>query len=277
METIPQALEEEIKAMDTDQPLQAGDLVKKYYKKQIHLSYVLFGVGILIIFLNLYLGVFVIFLGIFMWWLVHASIEGKINRELVTRIAALLHYEYKDSDDPSTLSGKVFQIGEQKSMTNVMGGMCDSFPLRLFTYSFTVKEHIMENGKYRDRIHPFTYSFFEIEFSSDLPSMAVVSETIDRKYLLPAIALEEEAKLEGNFNDSFYTYVEKDRQMEIRQILTPDIMAQLMDTMPTYSFFTSGKKLYVCMNTLGSKDDYVGANEKVKYLVSKWSPQLTRM
>ncbi len=277
METTSQGLEEEIKAMDTDQPLQAKDLVKKYYKKQIYLSYVLFIVGAVSLFPIPPLGFFIILIaGLMRWWL-HSTVAAKINHEFLLRIAAALHYEYKGHGDPSTLSGKIFQIGEQQSMTDVLVGVCENFPLRLFTYRFTIREKVVEDGKRRDRMHPFVYSFFEIEFPSDLPSVAIVSKNIDRNHILSALALEETVRLEGSFNDSFYTYVEKGKQMEIRQILTPDVMVHLMDTTLTYSFFFSGKKLYICMSPLKSKDEYLQADEKMKYFVSKWSPQLIRM
>lgn len=214
-------------------------------------------------------------------WFLYKRNE-KIRGQLMQSLAEELHYTYSKTGDANSLSGSVFRLGESRKMQNVFSGTFEGCHVRIFDYKFKITSG-------RTTSH-YGFTFFEIAIDSKFPTILISSkqEAFTSIYQIEndVFGGSEEVDLEGNFTDFFSVKVTPDRQMEVRQILTPDLMVYLMDTAPSFSFIFSNGRVYIeCQNFFAGGDALpTFSTEKLKqdiktcqYLISKWLPTLTKM
>lgn len=213
-------------------------------------------------------------------WLVYR--RKKENERLMQECAVELQYAYTPTGDVNTLAGQVFRMGNGNTMSNVFSGSYEGYPIRIFDYKFRLR--------YGKSSSPYSFTFFEIQASSKFPTMLISSKEEAFTSLLQLeteiLPNNEVVDLEGNFSDYFSVLTEPDRQMEIRQILAPDMMVYLMDTVPSFSFIFSGDRLYICCkndyskmdhSSTFSKEEFIKNLTMCQYLASKWLPVLAKM
>lgn len=210
--------------------------------------------------------------------------QKKANERLMQECATELQYLYEPKGDPVTLVDSLYKLEDvsRQKIKNIFSGFYAGYPIRTFDYNFWFT--------YGKTTSQYSLSFFEIQIGMKFPTMLITSKedsfTSLRDLQSEIIKNNEVVDLEGNFSDYFSVLIEPDKQMEIRQILTPDMMVYLIDTIPSFSFLFTQGRLLICYknnyskiskNSVFSKEMFTKNIATCQYLVSKWLPALIEM
>lgn len=200
--------------------------------------------------------------------------RGKDTENMVA-VSREMGFAFSPVGDISTLHERLLVLGqepEKSRITNVFSGTLEGYPTRIFDFYYVWLKKAA-----------YTATLLEITNSRKCPKMLIVSkkddfgDTFTPSSIFPCVVV----KLEGNFSDYFSLFVESGAEDEIRQILTPDLMVVLIDTMSDLSFMFFDDKLYVVLTNNSEhgflKDDFVNQMNKAKFVMTKWSPTLMRM
>ncbi len=99
----------------------------------------------------------------------------------------------------------------------------------------------------------------------------LVKASISRKWL-------EAASLEGDFPDYFHLYVSPDKQVAVRQVFTPDVVAQFADFCRAYDFEIFADCLYIAQsNGAHDKNDETTLATDVENFLTKNTETLHRL
>lgn len=167
-------------------------------------------------------------------------IFNKMRGYLMKQFAKNLGYEYTPKGEISSVSGSLFEIGHSKSITHVISGHDEEHNMRIFLYSFTVGY-----GKYS---RTYNYTVFENTFSGNMPHISLRPKTgffnSDNFVSLDFENLRS-IHLEGDFDKYFFLSVEKEFEIEVYQIFSPNFMQKLIDTSQKFAFEFYKNKLYI--------------------------------
>ncbi len=203
------------------------------------------------------------------------KVRGKKANDDRLAVATEVGLTYVSTGDVSSLH-ELFQsiaVERKKStLSNIYLGNLSGYPARIFDFDYIW----MKEARYSE-------TFLEVTVSGNIPKMLILSKndefvgTIDPRSIFPA-GLD---TLEGDFSKYFTVYTEPGAGMEVRQILTPDVMASLIDDMTDVSFLIFDDKVYVTLaNRVESdflKEDFLVQLHKASLIVTKWIPTLSRM
>lgn len=169
-----------------------------------------------------------------------AFIHQKIRHIFMKQVADKLGYEYSSIGSLYTMKGKLFDIGHSGNVQDIISGKYLNFPLKIFNYYFTVG--------YGKSSRTYGYTVFEIQFNTDLPEIVLLTKdflsflNID---ILPLTMGKKKLSLEGDFDKYFQLYVPKDLEIEVLEIFTPDVMAELIDKFRGFNIEICEDKMYV--------------------------------
>ena len=87
----------------------------------------------------------------------------------------------------------------------------------------------------------------EATFQGNMPEIFVFPRNDNDIVKMPPeiFSIGKPLSLEGNFNKFFYLFVEKGKEQEALELLTPDIMANLIDKASKIIFEFFGNKMYI--------------------------------
>ncbi|MCX6752386.1 MAG: hypothetical protein NTZ87_02705 [Candidatus Nomurabacteria bacterium] len=218
-----------------------GYIRKHYLMQAVGLS-VLFIIGIPLF----PLAFFVIALGIMLYFYV----RRKVRSEFIKQIGISMGFTYSSTAPPVGVGGKLFSLGHNPKLTDVLSGQYRSIPLRLLTYSYIC-------GEGRNACN-YAFSVLEVTFQSSMPEILLFSKINIAKMPPDIFSISKPLKLEGDFNNYFYLFVTKGYEMETLELLTPDVMTNLIDIDKTskssLEFF--GDKMYIYITKpINSKSD----------------------
>lgn len=165
------------------------------------------------------------------------AIASNVQQIFMKQFAAAIGFSFAPSG-PEILVGKLSTLGHDHCVENTLSGTYQSYPVRIFTYSFTVG-----SGKQQ---HSYTYTVCEATGSTQFPDITLTSK--QNGFLASPHVLsfsDEHIQLEGDFNKYFTLTVPKNYEQEAYQILTPDVMASLIDKAKKLNFEFLGDKIYV--------------------------------
>lgn len=187
-------------------------------------------------------------------------------------IAGQMGLDYAPLGDVSSVHQNLHSIGKDIRIKDVFSGTLEGYPVRIFDFYYTWMKDASN-----------MVQLLEVTNNRLCPSMLIISkqdsfgETFDASRIFSGVAVD----LEGDFSKYFSVYVEQGSEDEVRQFLTPDMMAVLIDTMPELSVLFFGDKLYVSLATnveaSFSKKRFEEQIEKVRFILSQWSPTLSRI
>lgn len=216
-----------------------------------------------------------LFLGIIIVGNIYGKRRRKMDVEDMTVVSREMGFVYSPVGDISTIHERFLALAqepEKSQSTNVFSGIIEEYPTKIFDFYYVW----MKKAAY-------TTTVLEITNSRKCPKMLIISkndefgDTFSPSKIFPCVSVE----LEGNFSDYFSLFVEPGAEDEIRQILTPDLMAELIDNMPNLSFMFFDHQIYVVMTNNSNhnflKDNLVNQVNKVRFIITKWSPSLARM
>ncbi len=203
------------------------------------------------------------------------KLRGKKANDDRFSVAAEVGLTYVPTGDVATLHELLQSIAvepKKSTLSNIFLGNLSGYAARIFDFDYTW----MKEARYSE-------TFLEVTVSGNIPKMLILSKkdefvgTIDPK----SIFLGGMDTLEGDFSKHFLVYTEPDAGMEVRQILTPDVMASLIDEMSDVSFLIFDDKVYVTLaNRVESdflKADFLVQLHKASLVVAKWIPTFLRM
>lgn len=228
-----------------------------YFLASFSLAFMLFMVGAMItIILSIY-------------------INKKVLEKNCKEFADKMGYIYLTKAPTESIPLAFRKLGSSLFIKNVFETIYQKYPVRMFTLALTVG-----GGK---RKQTFECSVYEITFPLQVPTMIIATKEGVASWA-DGFSVEhlETVHLEGNFDTYFTTQSVNSAQMEIRIILSPDIMAFMIDEMSEYSFIFMDNKLYICypgqlinyIEELTDEEVYIQQLEKIQSLVSKWLPSI---
>jgi hypothetical protein len=157
-----------------------------------------------------------------------------ISKDFAKRFAAVMGYAFSDSAPFSSVSGDIFTFGfgSYHQIYDVVSGTYRNHPVRIFEYQFS-------GAGENEPMH--YYTVLELQFAhplpkirmvktaTDLEDMATLSRAIDVHPSCPM-----KISLESDFDEYFSIYVPPNTQTEGLAIMTPDLMALLIDHYDEY-------------------------------------------
>jgi hypothetical protein len=195
----------------------------------------------------------------------YAYFQSQVAHLFVAQVGKTLGFSYERKGDLNTVSGEFFKVGHSKRMYDVLLGTYKGKGMRIYTYRYTVG--------YGKTARTYTNTVYELESGTELPH--VVMNLQEAPLFMSGM---ERVELEGNFNKRFSVDVEKGKQMEVREILQPDVMAELYDSFGGYTIEFMGNNIYVIeIGPLWHREKFLSLFKLVDTLFDKLIPELNAM
>lgn len=195
----------------------------------------------------------------------------KIRGEFMMQFADTNGMAYVKDGTTEGLESRLFGIGHDQSVENVVSGQYMNAPIRLFDYRY-----VTGFGK-SSQTH--TYTIFELCFDTAMPD--ILLERTGHAFgesLLGSGSELEQIHLEGDFDKYFTVGVAKGYETNALEVLTPDVMAELIDKAKMFSMEIVGGNLYLYDNKIVStKKDLDELYALAQHFVEKLGPVLSRM
>jgi phosphotransferase system IIA component len=210
--------------------------IAKHDKKYI-VAYIALIVIVLagVIFMRLNLGFLLVALAI--GFVGYFHVQSRFEHEFILQFGASIGFSYSPSADMDTVSGKMFSLGHGQNISNVLSGTKDGRDSRIYLFRFTIG--------YGKGSQTYSYTVFETTFSNVMPDIVLTPhESVFLRDALSHIS-GEHVQLEGDFNKYFTVTVSKGYETEAYQILTADIMVDLIDKAKGMCFEFDANKLYI--------------------------------
>ncbi len=182
-------------------------------------------------------------------------------------------FVYAKSGDTSTLSGRIFSIGNTKNMYHVVSGERGGRPLRFFHYTYTVG-----SGKNRT-----TYKHVVAEYrlqKTTFPFILLLSKNMSYTgtWDSSGVAHDIEVPLEPEFAKHFRLYTTQGYEIEALQIFTSEVLRALIEKGAGYSIEFSGSvwNLFTT-KTIDTKKDIEDFFTGACFLCDTLTPLLERL
>lgn len=205
----------------------------------------------------------------FIFFIFSAFTYQKIQSLFMRQVADKLGYRYNFAGNLFDVRGKLFEIGHDRKIQNVLSGKYLNIPLKIFNYCFTIGY-----GKHK---RTYNYTIFEAQFNTNLPNIVLLAGGFSILFdtdMLPMIKGKEKLSLEGDFNKYFTLYIPNDLQIEVLEIFTPDVMVEFIDKFQGMNMEISKDKMYIYTKKIVStKKEILLMHE----LVSKLSDKLNEV
>jgi len=206
--------------------------------------------------------------------------NGKIQQEFMQQFAAANGFTFAARGSLAGLDGTLFQIGDDRSVVNIVSGQFQNYPLSLFTY-------IYHTGFGRSR-QTHSYTIYELQFDIAMPDILLESaghafgeSLFDKLSGVGGIgggSGKEMVKLEGDFNKYFSLSIPRGYEVEALEIFTPDVMAELIDKAKGFSLEIVNGHLFIYDRAVvGTKQGLYDLYGLAQYFIEKLGPVLARM
>jgi hypothetical protein len=164
----------------------------------------------------------------------------KAQEAFFKEYAQKLGFIYKGKGNAQHFSGSLFSIGHSRRVTHLIVGDILKHNTQIFSY-----QYVTGSGKHRQ-----THSFqiFEITFDKSLPFFTLKEKMLFFSPINISTTHSTNIKLEGNFNTFFDLEVEKEFEIELLQIFTPDLMHELCEKWKHLSIESIENKVYIYEN-----------------------------
>ena len=164
----------------------------------------------------------------------------KYHAEFMCKFAQANNLSYQTEGSVNNRHGKLFDHQSKGRLFNLIGGTILNFPSELYNYSF-------ETGMGKHKV-THCVTVLQINFKGLVPHFTVLerNETIDS--ILRYRNGEYEHELEGDFYKYYKLYITDHQEIEILEILTPEIMAFMIDEAKHLSFEFTANQLYIYQN-----------------------------
>ncbi len=211
------------------------------YIRTSYLPYVIVYIGVFLALMIIFHNPVIIYVMIILGFFGYSFIFKKIKTEFTEEFGKSIGFSYTKSTGIETVSGKLFKTGHSQSLYDVLTGVYQNIPMRIFTLCFT--------EGYGKNSHTYSYTVFESTLNKVVPDILLYSKK-HSSAVLDFFNGDETVELEGDFNKYFKLRVPKGYEQEAYQIFAPDVMADLIDKAQEASFEFTGNKLYIYATTI---------------------------
>jgi hypothetical protein len=267
-----QNIEDNIKKLDGN----IFHISKKYgWLPTILFLAVMFGIAVAApIFRNPYPSLVLFYLAAF----IIIYLEKRGRDKFMRQFAQIAGFQYNEKIPAADVAAPYLQIGYNRSLEDVVGGIFQNYPARFFNFNCVVGE-----GKSR---HTITFTAAQIGYKATLPHIFLdahhhyfTEEAIfSLKNPVENDKNEEFLKLEGNFNKYFTLYAPKGYEIETLQILTPDIMQDLIEYSKNFSLEIYGSNLYIySRKVITNGKNLCALYDLAKFLAAKVAPEIEKI
>ena len=188
----------------------------------------------------------------------YTAVYNKMKKEFFKQFGTSIGFTFTDSIDVDSVQGKLFGIGRDRLISDVLTGTYQDISVRIFCYQFTIG-----GGKSSQTVYN---TVFEATFNSSMPDLLVSSQS-QIQFLDDCFNDEEVLKLEGDFNKYFKVRAPKGFEVEAYQILSPDIMVDLIDKARNLNFEFNKNKVYIYVpKVVSTKADMQSMFNLVEYI-----------
>ena len=170
------------------------------------------------------------------------------------------------TENPAGVSLYCNMGGKQRKIEEVTGRYNGNF-ISFSSFSAIIGEE--KTGE------PISFTLCETTIPGAVPSVILISQknTNNLVLLKRAIPDHKEFTLEGDFNKYFSVYTRPNKEREALEILTPDIMVELIKYAELFSFEFNQDRIFVCGATnLMKRAELEQLREISLYLAEKLSP-----
>jgi len=168
-------------------------------------------------------------------------------------------FTFSKEGNMTLLESKIFTRGHSQKMSNVVGGLFEDHPFQLFTFRYKTG-----SGKHQKI---YTSSVFELDFQKAIPHIILNAKkfsawSVDTSGLISLT-------LEGDFHKYFDLYVPNDLEIEALEILTPDVMHEMITQAKKYSIEFIDDKIYIYYGKQISKADELREMYTLAHMMSE--------
>lgn len=190
-----------------------------------------------------------VFIPLAILFLFFGFIFFKARKVFFTEYAKKIGFSFQGSEVSTEFTGSLFNNGHSRRATNLIKGIILNNPTKIFDYTYTIGQ-----GKNRTTYH---FDVLEIQSSQHLP-IFTLKEKSGFLNFAPNIDVEKNGtklNLEGDFSKYFNLEVEKEFEIEVLQIFTPEFMADLCEHFKHLSIETTENRIYIYENKLIQNTD----------------------
>jgi hypothetical protein len=198
------------------------------------------------------------------------GLREKILVKFYQQFALANGYTFNEPETPFTEKGTLFKEGYSPVKSNIVKGVFQDHPIKLFNYNLTIGQ-----GKSK---HTYFYTVFEIDYDKRIPTMFLRVDKHAWQMFTPSFSSKRRLVLEGDFDDFFDLFVEEKFEIEALQIFTPDIMHRLMTDWKKFSLEFIEDSIYIyTLGTIDKKEDLHSMYALAQYLIKKLAPIIGNM
>lgn len=188
----------------------------------------------------------------------------KMTHLMMQQIATSLGYTYATKGD-FELHGALLTAGHSHSVYDVMDGTYNGLRLRIFSHTFIVG--------YGKSSHSYYETVLQLAYAQMLPRVVLIPRAIFGTGDVALSSDLEKVELEGDFNEKFNLYAEHAAQISVREILTPDVMQELMDQYQNARFELDGNTLtFVDMRLYKDRQQFLNMLALADKLIDRLLP-----
>jgi hypothetical protein len=195
----------------------------------------------------------------------------RVRHEFMRQFAAANGFSYTAKGTLEGLAGTLFQIGRNKSVSDIVSGKYRDCPVSIFSYRYTT-----EQGK-SSQVHNFTIFLFQL--NANMPDIILENKNHDfgeSFFDTPISGVP--LTLEGDFNNYFNLKVPEGFEIEALELFSPNVMVDLEEKCRSLSLEVVGNQLYIYKDgEVNSKKDLYALYGCALYFEEKLSPVLSRM
>jgi hypothetical protein len=178
-----------------------------------------------------------LFLGAYSWLVIKYHERTK-NQFQLKEFAKQNDFNYIESTTDFALDGLLFRIGNIPEANRIYDLVIGTFEGKDFTFG---NRHF-ETKAPRHNIN-FDYGFMSIKLDRKLPQMILRSKQKGIE-LTQGFSKNQVQSLEGDFDKYFTLYSQDGSQADALYVLTPDVMALLIDYASEYDIEIAGNHIY---------------------------------
>ena len=241
------------------------------YKKRASISLILFVVCMMASYL--FHLEFLFYVGFFIIIAQYAFVYSGAYTLFIQQFAERKGLAYNMDAEMNTVSGRLFDIGRSREISQVMSGMYESKPLRIYNYRYKTG-----SGK---STTIFNFTVFEISFNKTIfPHIFLQSKTMGKHIRTDRVGEVQDVKisLEEEYKKYFKLFVTKGYEIEVLQIFTHEVLSLLVTKGKKFSIEFADNKIYIFDNEHISTEKKLNQLYDVaKRLIATTGPLLDRL
>jgi len=172
------------------------------------------------------------FLPVFLLTMYAEAVRRQVREAFWQQFAAARQMAYQYKGDPKAETAVMFHQGHGRKINNIITGVYNGRPLRIFSYRFT-------SGYDRDS-ETYTYTVFGFTFNGQFPHLYL--NKLRNGF---GTKIGEVIPLPAEFEKEFRLSAPKEYEIEALQVFTPDLLAYLLNVQLDYDIELVNQELLI--------------------------------